>query len=75
LQGQPDAAALGRVLGGVSEQVHDQEMPVAESRREIARRFGVGDEVLRAKGAPTMPVLPGIMRRTVPKAEQFASEA
>jgi hypothetical protein len=26
----------------------DQEMPVAESRREIARRFGISDEVLRA---------------------------
>ena len=25
----------------------DQEMPVAESRREIARRFGVTDEKLR----------------------------
>jgi hypothetical protein len=26
----------------------DQEMPVAESRREIARRFGISDEELRA---------------------------
>jgi hypothetical protein len=25
----------------------DQEMPVAESRREIARRFGITDEDLR----------------------------
>jgi hypothetical protein len=29
-------------------EVQDQEMPVAESRCEIARRFGVSDEVLRA---------------------------
>jgi hypothetical protein len=26
----------------------DQEMPVAESRREIARRFDISDEELRA---------------------------
>ena len=29
-------------------QAQDQEMPVAESRREIARRFGISDDVLRA---------------------------
>ena len=29
-------------------EVQDQEMPVPESRREIARRFGIRDEVLRA---------------------------
>ena len=29
-------------------EAQDQEMPVAESRREIARRFGISDEVLRA---------------------------
>ena len=29
-------------------EAQDQEMPVAESRREIARRFGISDELLRA---------------------------
>jgi hypothetical protein len=29
-------------------EAQDQEMPVAESHREIARRFGISDEVLRA---------------------------
>jgi hypothetical protein len=29
-------------------EAQDQEMPVAESRREIARRFGISDDVLRA---------------------------
>jgi len=29
-------------------EAQDLEMPVAESRREIARRFGISDEVLRA---------------------------
>ena len=29
-------------------EAQDQEMPVAESRREIAHRFGISDEELRA---------------------------
>lgn len=29
-------------------ETQDQEMPVAQSRHEIARRFGISDEVLRA---------------------------
>jgi hypothetical protein len=29
-------------------EAQDQEMPVVESRREIARRFGISDEELRA---------------------------
>jgi hypothetical protein len=29
-------------------EAQDQEMPVPESRREIARRFGISHEVLRA---------------------------
>ena len=29
-------------------EAQDQEMPVADSRREIARRFGISEEVLRA---------------------------
>ena len=29
-------------------EAQDQEMPVAESHREIARRFGIGHDVLRA---------------------------
>jgi hypothetical protein len=29
-------------------EAQDQEMPVAESKRAIARRFGISDEVLRA---------------------------
>jgi hypothetical protein len=29
-------------------EAQDQEMPVAESRREITRRFAISDEVLRA---------------------------
>jgi hypothetical protein len=29
-------------------EAQDQEMPVIESRREIARRFGISDEELRA---------------------------
>ncbi|HLJ93321.1 MAG TPA: hypothetical protein VKU02_09040 [Gemmataceae bacterium] len=29
-------------------EAQDQEMPVAESRREIAHRFGIGEDMLRA---------------------------
>ena len=29
-------------------EAQDQDMPVAQSQREIARRFGISDEVLRA---------------------------
>ena len=29
-------------------EAQDQEMPVAESRREIGRRFSISEEVLRA---------------------------
>lgn len=29
-------------------EAQDQEMPVAESRREIASRFGITDELLRS---------------------------
>ena len=29
-------------------EAQDQDMPVAESRREIARRFGISNEMLRA---------------------------